>query len=101
MLLPFRNNIKLKFVFVMIIYPMIFTSLQFWITDNIIKKSNASAQAEKENNYNNIYNEINNELDIKEIEERHNKRINCEVLNEKNIYKIDKDSITKPLLEKI
>lgn len=104
MLLPFRNNIKLKFVFVMIIYPMIFTSMQFWITDNIIKKSSTSTQPENEINNKNIYKDFNNVLIIKEIEEQNNKLIiEHEAPNESETknYKTNSDSITEPLLNKI
>ena len=36
-IIPFKNNPKVKLVFVMIIFPVIFNALCFWITDNIIK----------------------------------------------------------------
>lgn len=37
LLKPLTGNPKLKLIFVMIIFPIVFNSLQFWITDNIIK----------------------------------------------------------------
>ena len=34
----FRNSPKLKLIFVMIIFPITFSTIQFWVTDNFIKK---------------------------------------------------------------
>jgi len=39
LLYPFGQNQKLKFIFVMIIYPTVFNIIQIWIFDNILKKS--------------------------------------------------------------
>lgn len=92
MLLPFRYNIKVKFVFVMIIYPMIFTALQFWVTDNIIKYSEENGSIKNVDN-NNINNEKSKEMTRDQeidIEERNDLHIN-----------LAQDSITKPFLEKV
>jgi hypothetical protein len=36
-LFPFRNNGKLKLVVVMVIFPVLMNSIQFWVTDNFLK----------------------------------------------------------------
>jgi hypothetical protein len=38
LLLPFQHSIKLKLVAVMVIFPLIFITLQFILTDSFIKK---------------------------------------------------------------
>lgn len=38
----FKGNPKLKLVFVMIVIPVFFNTLQFWITDNFIQRHNLS-----------------------------------------------------------
>jgi hypothetical protein len=38
-LMPFQQSAKLKLVVVMVIYPVLFTTLQFILTDNFIKKN--------------------------------------------------------------
>jgi hypothetical protein len=42
LLKDFKGNPKLKLVFVMIVIPMIFNTLQFWITDNFIQRHTIS-----------------------------------------------------------
>lgn len=93
MLLPFRYNIKVKFIFVMIIYPMIFTALQFWVTDNIIKYS--------ENNESIKNLSENNDKEYKKNQEMtSDPEYNKTEKNELHVN-LDNDSITKPLLEKV
>jgi magnesium-transporting ATPase (P-type) len=38
LLQQFKGNPKLKLIFVMIVFPLIFNTLQFWITDNFIQE---------------------------------------------------------------
>lgn len=90
MLLPFKDNLQLKFIFVMIIYPLIFTGMQFWITDNIIKKKSDNAENRT----------LANGANLTNLEYKNNLYI--EVDNKENMnLMIENDSITKPLLEKI
>ena len=46
LLAPFKGKPKLKLVWVMIILPMIFNTLQFWITDNFIARNTVSIDEE-------------------------------------------------------
>lgn len=90
MLLPFKDNIRLKFVFVMIIYPLIFTGMQFWITDNIIKK-----KSEREENKKSA-----NDPNWRDMENKDKSNTNDGQIENMNMM-IENDSITKPLLEKV
>lgn len=36
-LYPVKNNSKLKLVIVMVVFPIILNSIQFWVTDNFLK----------------------------------------------------------------
>jgi hypothetical protein len=56
LLTPFKNDPKLKLIFVMIIFPVIFNIIQFWFTDNVIKSKPVN-----QNNKDNRDNEDNNE----------------------------------------
>ena len=44
--MPFQDK-KMKFIFVMVVYPMIFTVMQYWITDNFLKYSENEVIEEK------------------------------------------------------
>jgi len=94
LLLPFENNPKVKLIFVMIIYPLTFTAIQFWITDNIIKYTDE--------------NHIRKNEDKKKLEDKNNKEteisMDTEIGNsEDNHVQINQnnDSTKKPLLETV
>lgn len=48
--MPFGNMQRLKFLFVMIIYPTIFGIFQYWIIDNFLKKSEKIPLLENDKN---------------------------------------------------
>jgi len=50
LLKQFKGRPRLKLVFVMIIFPLIFNSLQYWITDNFIQKKIKVSSDLKDNN---------------------------------------------------
>lgn len=71
---PFNASNKLKLIFVMIIFPTFFLTLQLWLTDNIIKKP--QIQQEKENLQLNIDKSTNSHIDIKETSDNDMKKNN-------------------------
>lgn len=56
---PLHSNPKMKLIFVMIIFPVFFLTLQLWVTDNFIQKP--SDKINNQNNQNNNYNDLNEE----------------------------------------
>ena len=65
MLIPFDNHRQIKIIFVMIVYPLFFTVLQIWITDNFLKKNEGVNEDKSQNEMNdNIF--LNNNLQLEE-----------------------------------
>ena len=65
MLIPFDNHRQIKIIFVMIVYPLFFTFLQIWITDNFLKKNEGVNEDKSQNEMNdNIF--LNNNLQLEE-----------------------------------
>lgn len=77
-LIPIGDNNKFKLIFVMILFPIFVNSLQFWITDNIIK-SNKPIQEQSNNRSFYLNDDGQNTKEnsiLHEIEENLNKTIN-------------------------
>jgi hypothetical protein len=87
LLCPFGQNHKLKFIFVMIIYPMIFSIIQIWIFDNILKKSeipyiNYQEKEDKLSSTSNLFIERSNKEDNNTNNDKNKNKI--ELNNEKS-----------------
>jgi hypothetical protein len=64
-LFPFRNSAKLKLVVVMVFYPVLFTTLQFLITDSFIKYNNTNTACEEATQCNGDHREDDDEANQK------------------------------------